>query len=60
MFRIRTRLVAAFLVVIVLPALPLSLVVNNLLDRSLNPSLHRELAKGLEILKSGGDIDYRH
>ena len=47
MFRIRTRLVAGFLLVIVLPAIPLFLVVNNLLDRSLNPELHRQLEQGL-------------
>lgn len=48
MYRIRTRLMIAILVAAVLPAVPMSLVVGNLLERSLNPALHAELTAGLE------------
>jgi nitrogen fixation/metabolism regulation signal transduction histidine kinase len=48
MHRIRTRLMIAILVAAVLPAVPMSLVVGNLLERSLNPALHAELTAGLE------------
>ena len=48
MRRIRTRLMIAILVAALLPAAPMSLVVGNLLERSLNPALHAELTAGLE------------
>jgi nitrogen fixation/metabolism regulation signal transduction histidine kinase len=48
MRRIRTRLVIALLIVALLPALPLSLAVRNLLERSFNPNVHRTLQEALD------------
>ncbi|RPJ40301.1 MAG: hypothetical protein EHM19_13890, partial [Candidatus Latescibacterota bacterium] len=52
MRRIRARLIGAFLVVAILPAIPLSIVVRGLLERSLEPAGGEEvrlaLAAGLE------------
>ena len=48
MNRIRTRLMIAILVAALLPAVPMSLVVGNLLERSLHPAIGDELARGLE------------
>ncbi len=46
--RIRTRLVAAFMLVALLPAVPLTLLVRGLLERSFGPGLDRTLEQGLE------------
>ncbi len=47
MKRIRTRLIVAFLLVAMLPAVPLSLVVRNLLERSFGPAVDVTLEEGL-------------
>jgi nitrogen fixation/metabolism regulation signal transduction histidine kinase len=46
--RIRTRLMIMILVAALLPAVPMSLVVRNLLERSMNPSLQQTLVEGLQ------------
>ena len=48
MSRIRTRLMIVILVAALLPALPMSLVVRNLLERSMNPALQQTLVDGLQ------------
>ncbi len=48
MKRIRTRLMIMIIVAALLPAVPMSLVVNNLLERSMNPSLQQTLVDGLQ------------
>jgi len=46
--RIHTRLMIMILVAALLPAVPMSLVVRNLLERSMNPSLQQTLVEGLQ------------
>jgi len=48
MRRISTRLTVAFLIVALLPAIPLSLVVNDLLERRFGPALIDPLAAAVE------------
>jgi nitrogen fixation/metabolism regulation signal transduction histidine kinase len=48
MQRLRTRLIAACLCVALLPAVPLSLVVRNLLERSFSPARDAALERALE------------
>ncbi len=48
MRRIRTRLIVAFLVVAILPAVPLSVVVRDLLQRSFGPALDATVEEALE------------
>jgi len=48
MRRIRTRLMLVILVAALLPAVPMSLVVRNLLERSMNPALQQTLVDGLQ------------
>jgi nitrogen fixation/metabolism regulation signal transduction histidine kinase len=48
MRRIRTRLIAAFLFVALLPAVPLTLLVHSLLVRSFGPGLGQTIEQGLE------------
>ncbi len=48
MQRIRTRLIVTILVVAILPAIPLSIVVRNLLERSLGPTLDGSVERALE------------
>ncbi len=48
MQRLRTRLIAACLCVAILPAVPLSLVVRSLLERSFNPARDAALERALE------------
>ena len=48
MRRISTRLAVAFLIVALLPAVPLSLVVHNLLERRFGPAIAEPLEQALE------------
>ncbi|MBU0740905.1 HAMP domain-containing protein [bacterium] len=53
MRRIRTRLMIVILVAALLPALPMSLVVRNLIERSMNPALQQTLVDGLKAGMEG-------
>lgn len=53
MKRIRTRLMIAILVAALLPAVPMSLVVHGLLERSLNPAYQQTLVDGLRAGLAG-------
>lgn len=57
MTRIRTRLMIAILVAALLPAVPMSLVVRSLLERSLNPAFQQTLVDGLQAGLDGSRED---
>ncbi|MGD8413261.1 MAG: ATP-binding protein [Candidatus Latescibacterota bacterium] len=57
MMTIRVRLIVMCLVVALLPAIPLSLVVQSLLDKSLDIGLHSSVERSLQ---SGLDVSRRH
>ncbi len=57
MRRIRTRLMIMILVAALLPAVPMSLVVRNLLERSMNPTLQQTLVDGLQAGLDGSRED---
>jgi nitrogen fixation/metabolism regulation signal transduction histidine kinase len=59
MRRIRTRLVLIILAAALLPAIPATIVVNDLLERSFNPSLQETLAEGLKAGLDGSRADLR-
>ena len=53
MTRIRTRLVVAFVIVALLPALPLTVLVRSLLERSFNPPFEAQVTETLESSLDG-------
>jgi len=48
MMRIRTRLIVAFVIVALLPAIPLTILVKSLLERSFEPPFEDEITRALD------------
>jgi nitrogen fixation/metabolism regulation signal transduction histidine kinase len=59
MHRIRTRLLVTILFAALLPALPMSVVVHDLLERSFNPALQQTLTEGLTAALDGTRAELR-